>query len=236
MYIMKTRNSILLVAAFVLCLGLSAQSTKQDRPVGEFSKISSASGIDVYFTQGNKHSLQIEADAENMDKIESKVENGKLSLKCKDGAKFKNNSTIKAYVSAKNIEDISLSGAADFYTTSITNNTVLNVSSSGAADFKADKVTAKDCKLSFSGGSDCDIRNLTAEMVKLNFSGGSDADVYAISATNIEANASGGSDITLSGKTRNITINCSGGSDGNVKNLSYEKITANKSGGSDIIK
>lgn len=236
MYIMKTRNSILLVAAFVFSLGLSAQSSKQDRPVGEFSKISSASGIDVYFTQGNKHSLQIETDAENMDKIESKVENGRLTLKCKYDEKLKSNIKVKAYVSAKNIEDISLSGAADFYTTSITNNTVLNVSSSGAADFKADKVTTKDCKLSFSGASDCDIKNLSTETAKLSFSGGSDANVHVSSATNIEASASGGSDITLSGKTRNVTINCSGGSDGNVKNLSYEKITANKSGGSDIIK
>lgn len=236
MYIMKTRNGILLVAAFVLCLGLSAQSTKQDRPVGEFSKISSASGIDVYFTQGNTHSLQIETDAENMDKIESKVENGRLTLKCKYDEKLKSKIKVKAYVSAKNIEDISLSGAADFYTTSITNNTALNVSSSGAADFKADKVTTKDCKLSFSGASDCDIKNLTTETAKLSFSGGSDANVHVSSATNIEASASGGSDITLSGKTRNVTINCSGGSDGNVKNLSYEKITANKSGGSDIIK
>lgn len=233
---MKTRIINLLVLAAFVSTSLSAAIVKENRSVSEFNKITSSSGIDVVFVQENKHSLQLEADAENLPKIESSVVNGTLVLKIKNNDRLRSKSKITAYVSAKNIDEINISGGADFDTNKLTNNTKLIVKASGGSDFDAQQLNAKNCELTFSGGADCDIKQFSVQTVSLNFSGGSDGDIHFVNADSITAKASGGSDLKLTGKTRQIDINVSGGSDGDVSNLTYTTINANKSGGSNIKK
>lgn len=235
---MKTGNIVLfmLICTMIGSCKSSAQVTREKKNVDTFTKIASSAGIDVNFTQGNSHTLEIETDAENMNKIEVSVKNGTLELKRKQGVQFKRNSKITVYVSAKTLEAIAMSGGADFYSRELTNDKALSIAASGGADIHIDKLNTNVCNVAISGGSDADIKQLKVISLKLAASGGSDASIHLDNADNVSVAASGGADITLTGKTKSLSISSSGGADADISGLTYETISSNKSGGGDINK
>lgn len=235
---MKVGNIVLfmLICAMICSCKSSAQTSGGKKNVDTFTKIASSGGIDVNFTQGNSHTLEIRTDAENMDKIEISVKNGTLELKRKQGVQFKRNSEITAYVSAKTLEAIAMSGGADFFAKELTNDKILSIAASGGADIDIDKLNTNECNIAISGGADADIKQLKTKSLKLAASGGSDATIHLDNADNVSAAASGGADIKLTGKTKNLSVSSSGGADADISGLTYETISSNKSGRGDIKK
>ncbi|EGK00342.1 head GIN domain-containing protein [Dysgonomonas gadei] len=233
---MKVKSIILLVVCCVISLGISAQVVKEKKPVSSFNKIAVSGGIDIYFTQSNSHSLEIETDAENMPKIEITVSNGNLELRRKDGERFKRNSRIYAYVSAPALDAIAISGGSDFNAKELNNKGALSIAASGGADIEIDRLNVNEANFAFSGGSDCDIKDLRAKKLKIAASGGSDSNINIGSADEVSLSVSGGADAELSGKVKVISVSCSGGADVDIKKLTYETINAHKSGGGSISK
>lgn len=235
---MKTTNAVLLVliCTMICSCKSSAQVNGEKRNVDSFTKIASSAGIDVNFTQSNSHTVEIQTETENLDKIEVRVKNGTLELRRKEGTQFKKNSTILVYVSAKTLDALAFSGGADFYSKILTNNNALSIAASGGADIAIDKLNAKECNIAISGGADADIKSLKANTLNLAASGGSDAFIYSDNINNMSVAASGGADVTLKGEAKSISIKASGGADIDVSNLKYETISSNKSGGGGIRK
>ncbi|MDR1883938.1 MAG: DUF2807 domain-containing protein [Prevotella sp.] len=231
---MKTKSIILSVLCCILSLGMSAQVVKEKKPVNSFSKIAISGGVDVYFTQGDSYSLEIETDAENMSKVEITVKNGGLELKSKDGKLFKKKTKVNAYVSAPVLDAIAISGGSDFNAKELNGDGVLSIAASGGADVEIDRLNVNEANFAFSGGSDCDVKSLKVKRLRISASGGSDTNIGIDSADEIIVSASGGSDLELSGKAKDITVNCSGGADVNIKRLTYETVNAHKSGGGSI--
>ncbi|MDL2303239.1 DUF2807 domain-containing protein [Dysgonomonas sp. OttesenSCG-928-D17] len=230
---MKTRN-VLLMMCCVVSLGISAQVVKEKQTVTSFDKIASSSGIDVYFTQGNSYSLEIETVAENMPKIDVTVKEGKLELKRKKGENFARNTQIKAYVTAPTLSAIGMSGGADFSAQKLAAGKSINIAASGGADVEIDDLSADECKIAFSGGADCEIKRFKGKNLTLAFSGGSDGKVSQADVDNLTAAASGGADLIISGNVKNAIVSASGGADINISQLTAGNVVANKSGGGDI--
>lgn len=230
---MKTRN-VLFMMCCVVSMGISAQVVKEKQTVASFDKIASSSGIDVYFTQGSSHSLEIETEAENMPKIDVTVKDGKLELKRKNGETFARNTQIKAYVTAPGLSAIGMSGGADFSAQKVSAGKSMDIAASGGADVEIGNLTADECKIAFSGGADCEIKQFKGNNLTLAFSGGSDGDINQIDVDNLTAAASGGADLTLSGKAKNAVVSASGGADVNIRQLTAGNVVANKSGGGGI--
>lgn len=233
---MKTKQLFLAVIIGIFCSCATAQTSKGDRQVGEFTKISTSAGIDVVFTQEGKHAVRIETDPETLEKIEVYVDKETLVLKRKNNVKFKRNASITVYVSAKNLNALSISGGADFTSSEIKNSDTFNISASGGSDVDINKLTVSECKISISGGADADIKQLRTKSLKISASGGADADINIAEADNVNASASGGADINLTGKAKQVSASASGGGDINVTSLTYENINSSKSGGGRIKK
>lgn len=235
---MKTGKIVLLmlICTMVFSCKSTGQVNKGKRNVDTFTNITSSASIDINFTHGNSHTVQIEAAAEDLDKIEVKVEDGTLELRRKQGEKFKKNSSITVYVTAKVLKAIAISGGADFYSKELKNDREISFAASGGADINIDKLSAKECNIAISGGADADVKQLNVTKFNLAASGGSDATIHIDNADEVNAAASGGADITLKGKTRKLAINSSGGADADISGLSYETISSNKSGGGGIRK
>lgn len=255
---MKTKNFLFILLCCTL-VGLSVKVlavTKQDRNVGAFTKIGVSSGIDLYLTQGNTHSVAIETEEDIIDKIETVVENGTLIIRVKQGERinWRNGKlTLIAHVTTPVVEAIRGSGGSDIYPqTPINSNGALDITLSGGSDLKDGTIKAKDIYLKLSGGSDAKQLDMTADKltavlsggsdckgtvtaptIELKQSGGSDSNL-TIDATTLNVVTSGGSDVLLSGKTHTITAKASGSSDIKANDLTYEKSDISKSGGSDI--
>lgn len=235
---MKTRIFILctLIAFTVGSCSTSAQTKKGKYNVENFTKIDASSGIDIYYTQDNKHSVEIDADEDVLKDISVTVRNGNLEIKRLKNNTFKKGSPIKAYVTSKDLQAINLSGGVDFYSNEIKTKDSFKISASGGADIEITKIKADRSSIDLSGGADCEISDLDVKTLNILTSGGSDAEINIKDANQINASASGGSDLTLSGKTKDIKVDASGGADAHIRNLSYQTIDSKKSGRGDINK
>jgi hypothetical protein len=214
--------------------GTAGTAIKEKKQVSNFTHIASGGGIDVVFTQGKACSLEIEASAENMSKIDYSVKDGVLKLKLKNGERFTSHTNITAYVSAPALESIAFSGGADFKAQSVSSNESFSAAASGGSDIDIDRLKADIVNIAISGGADADIKDLSVSMFRLAASGGADANIHISSADEADVAASGGSDVTLSGTTKTLSLACSGGADANIKGLKYDTINSAKHGGSDI--
>lgn len=225
--------SILLTASGLLA---ADDDWKKDRPVASFTGLSVNSGIDVYLTQGNSEKLTFDVKGVEEEDVKSEVRNGVLKLYIDRrggmnwGFNFGRNRYVKAYVTFRQLRDLSAGGGSDVFGRGTLSFGDLNVEASGGSDvklaLKADKLNA-----SASGGADLKLEG-SARMLNAEGSGGSDLDARDLVVETCNANSSGGSDVYINA-SREMSLKASGGSD--IYYYGRAKVLAkSESGGSDI--
>ncbi len=200
---------------------------EENRKVGSFDRISAASGLDVYVTQGNSTSVVVEADENLLGQIITEVKGGVLKMYVEKS--ISKSTAMKVHVNMTDIAGISSSGGSDIYSKNTISANNLKISTSGGSDVKLTlDVNELDCVTSggsdailkgdvahahfvSSGGSDIEAKELNVAVCEVRASGGSD--VYVHVKEEIDANASGASDIYLYGNPSKQNVNTSGASD-----------------------
>ena len=213
---MKKVVSLLLAAFFLVTA--SAQKTIRDanaevRNASGFHAIEVSGGIDLYLSNGDEAVAVSANDKDVRDRIVTEVKNGVLKIyyDWKKGMKFNLKGTsLKAYVSFKNLDGLSASGGSDVKVDGVIKSDRLNLSLSGGSDFSGN-VAAQTMKIDQSGGSDCDLGG-TATDLRIDASGGSDFNGYNLVTDNCIIQASGGSDIEIT-VNKELYAEASGASD-----------------------
>jgi hypothetical protein len=218
---MKTSTVII---ALVLAAGTYSAQTKQTRDVSGFHSLKVSSAIKVVLTMGDKESVVVEAKDDVLSKIKSEVKGGVLLLHCE--GEIKNGSEMTAYVTAKQIKDLDVSGASQLKLTNTLEGDKLEVEASGAASLNLDlkvktldadidgatmlKVTgvATALKVEVEGASEFKGSDLKSEEVEIEASGASHASVIA--NKNIKIHATGASNVTYKGQPEVKELNTSG--------------------------
>ena len=208
---------------------ISAQE-KESRPIPSIiTQVYVSSGIDLYVTQGNTISLEIEADKSFMDKIITEVKGHELHIYTQTRISWKRTTVPKVHLTINQLNRIVCSAGADVYTQNSIKADTLELKASSGADLYA-TVDTKLLKLKSSSGSDIKVKgksrsliasagsgsdiiadDLAAKYVKVSTSSGSDAKVYALES--IDAHASSGSDIIFYGNPTTKNIEKSSGGD-----------------------
>jgi hypothetical protein len=235
-------KKIFFLAVLAIGFGASAQTTIHDdmaqpRTVAAFHGIRVSGGIDLYLSEGEPAVAVSGRSIEFRDRIRTAVENGILKIwyEWNDGKNvvWGNSKNLKAYVSAKMLDQLSASGGSDVIVDGSINAASLKLDLSGGSDFKG-KVTVQgkfDAQLS--GGSDADISG-SAGSLSVSASGGSDFNGKELVTDTCSADASGGSDIDVT-VNRELRASASGGSDVYYRG-NPTVAESHKSGGSDIKK
>ena len=238
------RNIFILFAALLLAAPVIAQdktyndANAERRNVSGFHAIYVSGGVDLYLTQGNEEGVAVSASkVEDRDKIKTVVENGVLKIYLQyDEFKWFSwswgNRKLRAYVSAKNLDDLRAAGGSDVFINGTLAVGNLNLDLSGGSDFKGN-VNITTLNIDQSGGSDVNISG-RATNVTIDASGGSDLDGFDLVTETCNASGSGGSDIHIT-VTKELTADASGGSDIRYRgNASVRK--SSSSGGSSVVK
>ena len=158
----------------------SGKIVSQIRTVDECSGLMIKNLGNVYLTQDDNQSIVIEADYNIIDQVITKKENDMLVVGLKDGSY--SNVTLKAYVSLKTIESLTINGAGNITTLNslscdnlyITINGAGNITVKGNGNYLnslingAGNITAKEfpvatCKAYVNGAGNCTI-NVTDEL------------------------------------------------------------------------
>ena len=168
----------------------------------------------VYYQQGNKTTLKVTTDENILPVLTFQVENNELKIRTKEGTSI-SPSKLLIETSSKDLNELSVSGGADFFLKSALETESIEVNVSGGADVKMEEsVRASKANFNISGGADLDATQLACEKVSVSISGGADA--------------------TLAGTTRQADLSASSGSDLDAKNLKAEDVSCDASSGADI--
>ena len=163
----------------------------ENRNVGQFSGIDVSTGVKVIFTQESNTSVKVFADADKLNNVITKVENGVLKVyidnKGTKNLRFKN---LSVNVSSPKMERIKASSGSNFTT--------------------VNQITGKEMTLDASSGS--------AVIGKFQISGTSNLEANSgsnikasISSDKVLVKSSSGSSVILEGNTQYIAIDASSG-------------------------
>ncbi len=234
----RVSSSVMLtvLVCFLLPQTLPAQGvegdgnvTKKSRQVDNFNAVSVSSGIDLYLTQGNAVSLEVETDQNIHEYIITEVKNGVLKIYV-DGS-IRSVKEMNVYLTFREIDAITASGGSDVEASGTINQDKLTIECSGGSDLKID-LKVDDLELSASGGSDADITG-EARVFHATSSGGSDLEAMGLKTAECTLESSGGSDAHVY-VTETLKVVASGASDVYYKGDAV--VDASVSGSSDLHK
>jgi hypothetical protein len=201
----------------------SGNVIKETREAKSFDAIVVSGAFTIYLYQGDDESLVIEADDNLMQYIESGVRGGKLYL---DTKRFGfRSSTVKVYITIRDLEKIEVSGAVKIYGQTPIDFERLRIGISGAADLDLE-LFGEELELNISGAGKS---HLTGEVDKatIELSGASklNAETMYTRLMNIEISGAGTANVNVEEK---LVASISGA--GNVRYIGDPSIQSNISG------
>jgi hypothetical protein len=230
---MQNWKRLILAALLLVNLSLNAQwgwekiegngqIKKENRASDNFTAISSAGSWDVMVAYGNSCSIQVEGDENLIAYIETKVENGKLSIKNKKNANLHSKNKIVIYLTLSKLTDLSLSGSGDIMGEGkFVSDGPLNcrLSGSGSIKMAIEKSSSVECAISgsgnieltgntdkldasISGSGNMNCSNLYANSAKARISGSGNIKVFANKS--IDASISGSGNVIYKGAPEDI--------------------------------
>ncbi|WP_312078828.1 DUF4252 domain-containing protein [Chryseobacterium sp.] len=186
--------------------------TNEVRHVGNFSKLEVSTGVKVNFTQESTTLVKVFADADKLQNVITKVENGVLKIyvenKSKKNLNFK---SLTVNVSSPKIEMIKTSSGAIFNAASDVNEDMMIVDASSGSVVNASFNVSNSCKVETSSGSVINSK---------------------INTKDLSVKGSSGSAINISGNSEAGVIDMSSGAVCNGEGLKVNGLQAEASSGS----
>lgn len=225
----------LVISAFAVLIGLNLfagnQNTEREvRKVESFHSVSASSGVNVYLTQGDQMSVEVEASKDQIHRIITEVEGGTLKVYVKGNFRWNGKDVRKVYVSAPEYKHLKASGGADIRGNSPIKADLLTLNSNGGGDIYL-SVATTTLKMNCSGGADIMVEG-TTETMTASASGGADINAKKLKAKHVTASASGGGDVDVYA-SESLTAKASGGGDVNYTGSPKDK-KISESGGGDV--
>lgn len=168
---------------------------KQSFALKDFHAISNAIGIDVYYTQSPTFKVSMEGTEQCIAQAKLEVTDGVLNITNRY-THFNNTSSysLKIYISAPSIDQISNNGALDFYG-DINQSKSLAISNHGSFDYDKGTVKAGYVSIDNNGSLDMDIPMQIADSLRINNFGSFDINDHMNIGGSVHINNKGSFDI-----------------------------------------
>jgi hypothetical protein len=228
------KKLLILSVALILVASVSIAQKRETRTVSAFTKISLRTGGKVYVKQGSPQKVEIEGTDELLEKIKTKVEDGKLIIGPED--KWFNwswgNEKVTVWVTVATIDALSVSGSGDMVSeTKITSSNLnLDVSGSGSMQLEMD---AADVDADVSGSGDMKLKG-KCKSFKSDISGSGSVDLSASIAGKADFEISGSGEVHASGTSQAMKADITGSGKVLAANLETDKCKVQISGSGDV--
>lgn len=171
---------------------------KETRQVSEFTSLSSHGPFDVHIDYGNSNSIEVEADENLLQYIETTVENGKLVIRPKSSMNLRSKSTMTVYVSMTKIHSLQESGSGNITGNgAFQNDGKTDISVSGSGNIKLSSGTFNDLSLAVSGSGNIELKNGSVKNITASVSGSGNIDCSNVSSENVDAKISGSGNLRV---------------------------------------
>ncbi len=196
--IIKLTSILFLIFSMTSCMfdGVNGDGnvvSKKRKISNDFVRINASRGLDIYITKSKNISLEVEADENLHELIETEVKNGTLYITASKNINMA--SAKKIHISADNINEIKVNSGAEVYSENTFSSERLVLSVSSGAHAKMD-LRVDDLICESSSGAGMELMG-EANTFSASSSSGSDIRAYDLTAKECKADASSGSDIKL---------------------------------------
>lgn len=202
-YVMKKLSSLLKVAASLLLtiiiVNCTSAQQRESRNVSGFTGISLSIAADIYLSQSNEYKVEIVANADYLEKIETVVEGDVLKIKTKNHFDFDfHNEKVKIYISMPQVNSLRISGSGDILAQTAIKTENLAIKISGSGNVKIENLSVKSLDTDISGSGDINFAGTdVAERATYSVSGSGDIDSQNLQCKKVEISVSGSGDVRV---------------------------------------
>lgn len=207
--------------AIVVMLSLFAASCRktigegpvvnETRVVADFNGIDLRIGATVYYTQAPVTKVEVSAQQNILDVLQTYVSNNKLVIKYKDGTRVNSREAIRIEVSAPQLDNLRLSGSGNLNVAGPFTPSSLELDISGSGDMNLSELNTGYLDATISGSGNFRVSGGAATEEKLKISGSGNLDLENVTAANVTTNTSGSGSIKVTATLLlNVTISGSG--------------------------
>ena len=186
----------------------NGQVVEESREVSEeFTMVYASEGLDVFVTQGDEFSINVEADENIIDLIGTDIRDGRLKVHAIENI---GRATKSVYVSLPEVEALETSSGADLIAQTTITADKIELEASSGSDLEVE-VDARTVVAETSSGADIKVSGRT-DMLQADASSGSDIKARGLLAKRCTADASSGADITVN-VSESLIADASSGAD-----------------------
>ena len=169
----------------------------EKRDISGYSGISLSCEGDVYYTPDSVYSLEILAQQNIIDVIETYTDGGTLIIKVRDHYVIGKHDPVTINISAPHVSYFNVSGSGAFHLRNVIEEPAIEFGISGSGNISASTIYANDLNATISGSGNVSAIAGTANFEHLNISGSGDIDFVNIVADTVYATISGSGDIKV---------------------------------------
>lgn len=151
--VLNIAGSIILISFLFGQSALFGQIVKEKRDLSGFTGVALSISGDVYITQGNQYKVEIEADRDMMNLIETDIDGNRLEIKKKHTVQ-RSFGPVRVYITMPKIEDLSVAGSGDIIAESVINTDEISLAVSGSGTLKLASLTANKIDANITGSGD----------------------------------------------------------------------------------
>ena len=183
----------------------------QMRNITGFTAISLAMEGDLYFTPDSVYSVEIQAQQNILDVIETTVEGGRLVIQVEHNTVLGKHEPIRIYIHAPSVKDLDISGSGNITTGSVMDEPDLHFNISGSGNINLSEIGSHSVNGNISGSGNITGSAGTADLESLNISGSGNLDFLNVMADSVYVTISGSGDVKVHAvKYLEVTISGSG--------------------------
>lgn len=174
------------------------EMSKQTRNVGNYDRVAVTGMMDVQLVAGKEGRIEVEAESNLMEYIETEVSGDQLKISVKKGVNLQpsNNYPIKLIVPFEDLDGLSLTGSGHIRNSDVISARSFKLSVTGSGNMNLDLRT-EELEGAITGSGDVKLKGTTGSF-RCKVTGSGDFLAYDLKADAVDASVSGSGDIEIS--------------------------------------
>ncbi|MEI6945785.1 head GIN domain-containing protein [Paraflavisolibacter sp. H34] len=183
----------------------------ETRNRGSFSGVDLRVSANVYVTQDSTRSLEVRAQQNILDILETYVADNKLVIKYRDGKRVRSNEEVTVTVHTPALNSLRVSGSGNITAPNAVKSTDMDMDISGSGNIHLQRLETGYLGATISGSGNIRVPQGAATDQRLRISGSGNIDLEGVGAKTAATTTSGSGDIRLQVADRlDVTISGSG--------------------------
>jgi hypothetical protein len=199
-----------------------------------FNGVSISLPADVVYTQEPNYKIELQAQRNILDQIESRVVNGELRLRFKHNVRLRSYDRVIIHISCPDMNSLTLSGSGKIEVPGSIITTRMRIAVSGSGGINIDSLkTTENVDAVLSGSGNIEVRKGISEQGNVFVSGSGSVKMDGVATRDVDATISGSGNVRVNAQQ---TLNARISGSGNVYYRGTPVITSSTSGSGKVIR